>query len=130
LRLLDFKGGGIGMRIISQDGRYDLPYEYEVIALDRNNETVINAYDVGCDDGAWTIAKYSTKSKAIKALKMLHEVYEHGKYIPYPKLDKNKIAKDDDMTLYNHEMAEKLFPSGFHSQVKVFQFPQDDEIEV
>jgi hypothetical protein len=120
------------MRIISQEGYIDVAYEPTGISIGWNaDKSEYYIYGNGLFYNTRnTLAKYSSVEKAIKAMKMLHEVYEHGKYIPYLKLDKSKIAKDDDMTLHNHEMAEKLFPSGFHSQVKVFQFPQDDEIEV
>lgn len=55
------------MRVISQDGRYDIPYEQAVVShLDR---TVV-AYplnDLGSSDYI-QLASYSTEEKAIKAM--------------------------------------------------------------
>lgn len=63
------------MRIISQDGCCDIPYEQAVVAhLDR---TVV-AYplnDLGSSDYI-QLASYSTEEKAIKAMEMCREKYQ------------------------------------------------------
>lgn len=63
------------MRIISQDGCCDIPYEQAVVAhLDR---TVV-AYllnDLGSSDYI-QLASYSTEEKAIKAMEMCREYYD------------------------------------------------------
>ena len=79
------------MRVISQDGSLDFPYEKSIVFIPRDTSEV-RIQAIGEDD-VGILAKYSNKRKAIKAMKMLREVY-------------------------GAELA------------KVFQFPQDDEIEV
>lgn len=89
------------MRIISQDGCDDVPYEQAVVAcLDR---TVV-AYplnDLGSSDYI-QLASYSTEEKAIKAMEMCRK-----KYLDFETYGTN------------------MFP--FESP-KAFQFPADDEI--
>jgi hypothetical protein len=120
------------MRVISQDGTLDIPYENFVIGKTASNEIVAMKTVADCPENvmASVIAKYSTEEKAIKAMEMLREAYGKGNYVKFPEIDKSKIAKDDDLTLYNAQMFEKFYPSGYYMACKVFQFPQDDEIEV
>lgn len=60
------------MRIISQDGKVDLPYEQIAISIDRDDEMMIIAYAVNSDDDTiWNLAEYSTKEKAVKAMEEL-----------------------------------------------------------
>ena len=54
------------MRIISQDGMIDLPYESVGISINNINETDIIAYPVvghTNKSGCWTLATYSTEEK-------------------------------------------------------------------
>ena len=67
------------MRIISQDGMADFPYEQFVVAIDATNEETILAFPVSVtDDVHFNLAEYSTKEKAEKAMEMLRTKY--GKY--------------------------------------------------
>lgn len=60
------------MRIISQDGRIDLPYEQIVVVNNTVDEMTIIAYAVNSDDSEiWKLAEYSTKEKAKKAMEEL-----------------------------------------------------------
>ena len=58
------------MRIISQDGHYDIPYEQTV--LSRGSKAIyadaVNVENI-------IIASYSSEEKAIKAMKMCREEY-------------------------------------------------------
>lgn len=64
------------MRIISQDGEFDLPYEETAIQAFTNGEVVaFSLSDIG-NDYFIPIAKYSTKEKAIKAMEMCAGKYE------------------------------------------------------
>ena len=66
------------MRIISQDGEFDLPYEEATIHFFLDG--IVAAYslsDLGSSDFI-TMARYSTKEKAIKAMEMCRN--EYGKY--------------------------------------------------
>jgi hypothetical protein len=62
------------MRIISQDGKIDLPYEQISISIDYDDEMAIIAYAVSSGT-IWELAEYSTKEKAEKAMKMLRAEY-------------------------------------------------------
>lgn len=89
------------MRIISQDGTFDIPYEQVVIQRFKGEIYFLNKNLTGveqlCSD--MVIAKYSTEEKAKKAMEMLREQYK--KYV------------GNSVNIYG-----------------CFQFPNDEEIEV
>lgn len=65
------------MRIISQNGMVDLPYEQFVVVIDAKTETTIIAFPTNIsDDSYFDFAEYSTKEKAVKAMEMLRTEYE------------------------------------------------------
>ena len=88
------------MRIISQSGRIDIPYEVAVVYVEY--ESVIAK--VG--DERYAMGNYSTEEKAVKSMEMLREKY----------------------LLYKSATNEKSFYE-FFDNPKVLQFPQDDEME-
>lgn len=66
------------MRVISQNGKVDLPYEQIAISIDCDDEMTIIAYAVNSeDDTIWNLAEYSTKEKAEEVMKMLREGYRN-----------------------------------------------------
>lgn len=70
------------MRLISQDGRVDLPYEQIAVAMDTVKKIMIIAYTVNSDDDTvWKVAEYSTKEKASMAMKLLTYTYTRRKYV-------------------------------------------------
>lgn len=93
------------MRIISQDGRVDLPYE--LVAISTHNihqeqviaEPIANTAKICC-----VMGEYSTKEKAAKAMEMLRT--EYGGY---------RVVRG------------KTFYFAF-DYPKVFRFPQDSEV--
>ena len=91
------------MRIISQGGKIDLPYEQISISIDCDDERTIIAYAVSSGT-IWELAEYSKKEKAEKATEMLRT--EYGNY---------KQAKS----------SEYYFAFNYP---KVFRFPQDSEV--
>ena len=91
------------MRIISQGGKIDLPYEHISISIDCDDERTIIAYAVSSGT-IWELAEYSKKEKAEKAMEMLRT--EYGNY---------KQAKS----------SEYYFAFNYP---KVFRFPQDSEV--
>ena len=108
------------MRIISQDGCCDIPYEQAVVA--RLDRTVV-AYplnDLGSSDYI-QLASYSTEEKANKAMEMCREQYSQCEFnkLVIPKTDEN-LAKVSISLTGNavNQIAEKY----------VFQFPADEEI--
>lgn len=91
---------------ISQDGRIDLPYEQIVVVNNPVDEMTIIAYAVNSDDSEiWNLAEYSTKEKAVNAMKTLRAEYE--KFQETKSINGSYFALD--------------YP-------KVFRFPWDSEV--
>ena len=88
------------MRVISQHGNVNLPYEQ--IAVCHAMESVIALYN----GEKYILGKYSSKEKSYKAMGMLRKAYIIGMPI----------------TIYPSKMV--------FTNNAIFQFPQDDEIEV
>lgn len=104
------------MRVISQDGTIDVPYEMVVIQRFEEDIYFLNRNLTGVEDliSDIRLAKYSTEAKAIKAMEMLRE--EYLKYM--------EIEGHADLT------GQGIIQPNFWVLPKVFRFPQDDEIEV
>ena len=114
------------MRVISQHGNVDLPYEQIVVC--HAMESVIALYN----EKEYVLGKYSSKEKAYKAMEMLREAY-----VGMPIVMQNVDISEDVA-----EEFERLKKCGIMVQTKnqpskvdfinnaVFRFPQDDEIEV
>ena len=119
------------MRVISQDGTLDFSYEMSTIFIYGSIENVVAIQPVG-DSQLSIIGRYSSKKKAIKAMEMLREAY-----VDMPIVMQN-VDISEDVT----KEFERLKKYGIMVQTKnqpskvdfinnaVFQFPQDDEIEV
>ena len=98
------------MRVVSQDGQIDIPYETVGIFRFKTDIYFLNKNLTGVvplDDDV-RLANYSTEEKAIKAMEMLRELY----------LLKTEVHSD--CSCHHYKVALN----------KVFQFPQDNEIEV
>ena len=123
------------MRIISQDGTIDIPYEQVVIQRFREKIYFLNKNLTGIEQlvSDMEIASYSTEEKAEKAMEMLRTAYA-GKFVT------NADVPDD----FNEQLKE-LMKGGFgtvivkdtnDSRVEFnnlngyFQFPQDEDVEV
>ena len=64
------------MRIISQDGAFDFPYEETTLQVfDNGVVAAFSLTDLGSVDFI-TTAKYSTVEKAIRAMEMCREYYD------------------------------------------------------
>lgn len=93
------------MRIISQDGTKDVPYEH--VAVIRLNKKIY-FFNINLITDSQALAEYSTEAKAEKAMEMLREA-------------------DTEVSSFI------LDYSGMKSSVsnrRYFQFPKDDEVEV
>lgn len=102
------------MRVISQDGNVDLPYEQIVVC--HAMESVIALYN----GEKYVLGKYSSKEKAYKAMEMLRKSYENNEF--YHHTSTTDTFKDVANLLSNEEFDK--------ATRECFQFPQDDEIEV
>ena len=72
------------MRLISQDGMIDVPYEQAIIeyeACERNGEDVFHIIFARTTRNTFPIARYSTESKALKAMEMLRSTYVNNEYL-------------------------------------------------
>ena len=97
------------MRVISQDGTIDIPYDSVIIQRFGREIYFLNKNLIGVEQlvSDMDIATYSTEEKAQKAMEMLRNNY----------LDFMAEATPDG--------------NGFcFNQPKVFQFPKDEDVEV
>ena len=116
------------MRVISQDGTIDIPYEMSIVWCEDSGAVLLQA--VGEVGEYQTFAKYSTEEKAKKAMEMLRDTYQYGKRVAVPKFDESGIDKEDDIALYNTRLINDFFKGGTYVPTKVFQFPKDEDVEV
>ena len=122
------------MRVISQDETIDVPYEMVVIQRFEEDVYFLNRNLIGVEDLVSDIrlAKYSTEAKAIKAMEMLRETYA-GMPIVMQNVDISEDFEKDFERLEKCGIMVKA--ENQPSKVdfinnSIFQFPQDDEIEV
>lgn len=104
------------MRVISQDGTMDVPYENVVLYQD---EKEIMCIFSGIYIGR-KLAQYSTEEKAIKAMEMLREAYNNNEF--YHCTATTNTFQEIIGLLSNEKFKEVTS--------EYFRFPQDDEIEV
>lgn len=124
------------MRVISQDGTKDFPYDSSSVSIYGgciNGRIYVRMQLCGGYDDSEDVADYSTKEKALKAMEMLREAYV-GMPIVMQNVDISEdVAKEFERlkkcggVLVNAENQ----PSKVEFiNNAVFQFPQDDEVEV
>lgn len=112
------------MRIISQDGTIDVPYNFFSVSIASGKYKDVEYGCIYCHNisalHGTKLAEYSSKEKALKAMEMLRDHHEKVAFLktvintekgtPFvsglPKTDFNKLTQN------------------------YFQFPQDNEIEV
>lgn len=114
------------MRVISQHGNVDLPYEQIVVC--HAMESVIALYN----GEKYVLGEYSSKEKAYKAMEMLREAY-----VGMPIVMQNVAISEDVANKFERlkKCGVMVRTENQPSKVEcvsnaVFQFPQDDEIEV
>lgn len=101
------------MRVISQHGNVDLPYEQIVVC--HAMESVIALYN----GEKYILGKYSSKEKAYKAMEMLRE---HNEGVNFLKTIINTEKGTQFVSILPKTAFNKMTQN-------YFQFPQDDEIE-
>lgn len=112
------------MRVISQDGTIDVPYEYIslVVSIGKCKDVehvCIYCHNISAPHGT-RLAEYSSKEKALKAIGMLRE---HNEGVIFLKT----IINTEKCTPFVRSLSETDFDKLTQNY---FQFPQDDEIEV
>ena len=100
------------MRVVSQDGKIDVPYDCFSLSMGSEKYKDAEVAYIYCQNSLSPIgtklAEYSAEAKAVKAMEMLRELY----------LLKTEVHSDYNCHHYKADLN------------KVFQFPQDNEIEV
>lgn len=104
------------MRVISQDGTMDVPYENVVLYQD---EKEIMCIFSGIYIGR-KLAQYSAEKKAIKAMEMIREAYNNNEFYH---CTATTNTFQETMGLLSNEKIKEVTS-------EYFRFPQDDEIEV
>lgn len=93
------------MRILSQDGKYDFPYEKVCLGITSSGQIFAQGdiWGARVEDNFIEVAEYSTEAKARKIMEMLRNVY------------------------YDNEFS-KVYHDGITFLTTHFQFPQDSEV--
>ena len=111
------------MRVISQDGTIDVPYDYFSLSVASGKYKDVEVAYIYCHNlsspNGTKLAEYSAEAKAIKAMEMLRKAYEDNKFYNYMSTDTFEKAVS---YLSNEEFKEVT--------AEYFQFPKDNEIEV
>lgn len=102
------------MRVISQHGNVDLPYEQIIVCHAMENVTALH------NEKEYILGKYSSQEKAYKAMEMLRKVYENNVFY-------HCTAGSKRFEEVQRILSEEQFRK---ATTEYFQFPQDDEIEV
>ena len=102
------------MRIISQNGKFDLPYENLAIFVEYEN--VIARFE----NERHLLAQYSSEEKAIKAMEMLRERHTDNIFCREDIQYKAEIMLDEGLDIVREMMM----------KCEYFQFPKDDEVKV
>ena len=108
------------MRVISQDGTMDFPYENSIVFIDtRAKDAVFVRMQAIGDDEASIMADYSTKEKAKKAMEMLRIAYENNEFYHH-------TANSEHFKEFAKSLSEEMFKK---ATSEYFQFPTEEELE-
>ena len=108
------------MRVISQDGTMDFPYENSIVFIDtRAKDAVFVRMQAIGDDEASIMADYSTKEKAKKAMEMLRIVYENNEFYHH-------TSNSEHFKEFAKSLSEEMFKK---ATSEYFQFPTEEELE-
>ncbi len=117
------------MRVISQDGTFDMPYEMSIIWCGDDGAVLLQP--IGETGEYQTFAKYSTEEKAKKAMEMLRVSYA-GKFITNADIPEDfdetiKTAmKGGFGTVIVRDTCDRV---EFNNLNGYFQFPAEEELE-
>ena len=125
------------MRLISQDGEIDVPYEHGSLCIGfiKGEEHIIDTisyYNYSSQKGT-KLAEYSNKAKAIKVMEMLRE-YKETKEIRSIPLTKSLMESFANVKMENFEICTDVIGDYLKvdivKKVEYFKFPADEEVEV
>lgn len=117
------------MRLVSQNGEFDVPYENAVLSRTGN---IIRVYVPIVGEKGTVMARYSTDGKAEKAMEMLHNTYTGTFFAQNMHITKNDEKQFLKMLLTQGFGIIRTHTNGdeikFEPANIVFQFPKDDEV--
>lgn len=116
------------MRIISQNGAIDAPYENFVFSITKDNCIVATRDSVSAP--LEIMGKYSTPEKAEKAMQLLHEAYS-GMPIIFQNVEISEIDYDKLKSILDCSVIANIpnEPSKIeYINNTVFQFPKEEDL--
>ena len=110
------------MRVISQDGTIDIPYELSAVTI--GHKVDLSKFDINIrskllDERQCIVAIYSTEEKAKKAMEMLRIAYENNEFYHH-------ISNSEHFTEITQALSEEMFKK---YTTEYFQFPTEEELE-
>lgn len=109
------------MRVISQDGTIDVPYDYFSLSMSSGKYKDVEVAYIYCHNlsspNGTKLAEYSAKAKAIKAMEILRKVYENNMF--YHCTADSKCFEEVQSILSEEQFRK--------ATTEYFQFPQDDD---
>ena len=111
------------MRVISQDGTMDVPYEISSFSMavgkyENAEHAVIFCYNYSTSMGT-KMAEYVSKEKAKKAMEMLRIVYENNEFYHH-------TSNSEHFKEFAKSLSEEMFKK---ATSEYFQFPTEEELE-
>lgn len=114
------------MRLVSQDGTYDIPYNLYSVHLFKSYDcykVLASGYE------NYTLATYSTEQKALKAINMLRCAYTRVVIIQNVEKTKEALERLKSVNVVLSKIDSQ--PSNIeYINNTIFQFPKDEEIKV
>ena len=109
------------MRVISQDGTIDIPYEEVIIQRFGSRIYSLNKNLTGVEpfNDDIQIAEYSKEKKAKKAMEMLRIEYENNEFYHH-------TGNSEHFTEITQALSEEMFKK---ATTEYFQFPAEEELE-
>ena len=111
------------MRVISQDGTIDIPYDYFslTIASGRYEDVEVScifSHNLSSPLGT-KLAEYSSKEKAKKPMEILRTAYENNEFYHH-------TANSEHFTEFIKALGEEMSKK---ATSEYFQFPKEEELE-
>lgn len=116
------------MRLISQNGKIDAPYE--ITSLSRTGN-IIRVYVPIAGEKGTVMATYSTEEKAEKAMEMLRNTYTGALFAQNIEVPEDVEKKCIKMAARGFGIIKTMVNSPdvkFEPANIVFRFPEDDEV--
>lgn len=109
------------MRVISQDGTIDMPYDSVIIQRFGREIYFLNKNLIGVEQlvSDMDIATYSTEEKAKKAMEMLRISYENNEFYHH-------TSNSEHFTEFAKSLSEEMFKK---VTAEYFRFPTEEELE-